>query len=65
MSVYCLSKNGVVLSNGRCSNCNVLIRKTDKEDKDYWFYLVGGIKKSKINNKEYMRCHNCKIFLAT
>lgn len=57
-------KRPEVLSNGTCSNCGKLIRKPDREDKEYVFYLITGMKLHRGGKTILIKCPECDKFIT-
>ncbi len=54
-----------ILPNGKCGNCKFPIRRTDKDDNNFLFYPVVGVREHKENKVYLLKCPKCKQYNIT
>ncbi len=58
-----LKDHDVLLSNGTCSYCGKLVSWIDKEDNNFVFYPIVGLRVHRRQKVLFVKCPGCKHFI--
>ena len=54
-----------MVPNGKCGNCKYQMKRIDKDDDNFVFYAVAGVREHRQGKFFLMKCPNCKQYNVT